>query len=151
MNWLRKRIDLKPALLVGVILALLLAGAGLAYALTIHTLGGSMYPARTTIIDAEHLSVNDTKPTYYPGYQLIFNEDMSSITNITVYVNNTDVSNHDGIVVVQVYDSGDSKLCEVRSSEITFTAGTTAPVTLSLTGVTPGNIDYIHITLYETS
>ncbi|MDY6908222.1 MAG: hypothetical protein SV910_08395 [Chloroflexota bacterium] len=155
MMFFKRRVWLHTMVWVQVALILLIAGVGAAFALSSNPLGVSgttgMYPANTTITDAANLSVDQTKPTYFPGYKLIFDSDMSDITAIEVYVANGDSSAHDGMVEVSVYNGSFTELDSVRSAEATFGASSTTTVTLSLSGVTSATIATIHIVLYETS
>jgi hypothetical protein len=150
MNWLTKKVVLKPAALIGVLLLLCGIGAGVAYALTAHNLDVAMWPGQATITDTNKLSVDTTKPDYYPGYKLIFDKGMINITKVDVYVTTTETSQY-GIVVVQVYYSDGTELANGRAAD-TFSTGTTTTVTVTLSSaVAVGDIDYMHITLYETT
>jgi len=141
MKALKKRVFMKPIIAVELLLVVLLAGAGVAVALTNNPMGDTgVWLGTATIADAD-LEVQD--------YTLNFDVDRDYLESVNVTIHNKDLVNaHSGTMTVEVIDSGSvvaTKVETVNSIAADGTADITAIFTVP--GVAVGNVGGLAITI----
>ena len=78
---LKKRLNLKSTLLLGILLTALFAGVGLAYAITIHEKVAYLYPS-VVLVQESKIQVTD--------YVIEFSEDLLNVKTVAIVVKNTE-------------------------------------------------------------
>jgi len=144
MKALKKRMFVKPIIAVELLLVVLLAGVGVAFALTVNTVTPGTVPwaGEATITESGDLSVTD--------YELVYNSELTEVTQVKVTVNNTDTSNHTADIDVAILDSGDVLQGSGTAADETITASTTTEVTVSLgSNVALEDVDKLNIILTD--
>jgi hypothetical protein len=127
VNWFRKRIDIRPTLLVGVIVAVLLAGAGFAYAVSVTNMTDTpLWPGHADITDSTYLTVDET--TTPPGYRFVYAGDLK-VDKVEVDVANSDTNDRNAKVEVLLLGSGDTVLGQDSTTQ---TIGATSTVTVDV-------------------
>jgi hypothetical protein len=122
----KRRVFTRPVIIVELVVILLLAGIGVAYALPQNTITPSTEPWAGTaaITESGDLSVTD--------YSFIYNSELTQVTGVTVEVTNGDTSDHTADIKVAVLD--DTPLFqedgEVTGQTCTASAATDIDVTL---------------------
>jgi hypothetical protein len=100
MMSLKKRLTMKPVLLVSVLLVALLFGIGTAYAFTLNpaiTSDEQPWAGEEAIVETALLQVDE--------YRFTYSADLTTVTNVEIDINNLDALNaHDCIVNVALYD-----------------------------------------------
>jgi hypothetical protein len=144
VNWLTKRIDIRPALLLGVLLTVLLASAGIAYAVTVNTMTTTeLWPGEASIVNAPDLSVTD--------YELNYSTDLTGVVSVDVTLTNSDATNpHTADVDIAVGTTGTIESGSETSWTVTAGSSDTKTITLS-NPVDLDDLDWVHIIVDETS
>ena len=96
MKTMNKRVVMRPIIAVELLVIVLLAGVGVAYAFTVNTVtpGTEPWAGEATISESGDLSVTD--------YELVYNGELTEVTQVKVTVNNTDTSNHTADIDVAI-------------------------------------------------
>jgi hypothetical protein len=130
MNWLTKKVVLKPAALIGVLL--LLCGIGVAYAVTSHSLTETpLWPGTASIVNAANLKVDET--TSPPGYELVYNDELTEVTAVEVDVKNVDAgAAHSGTLKVAIVSEAGAKTGAGEVDITDLAAGTTHTYTADI-------------------
>jgi len=141
MKALKKRMVLKPIIMVELVLVMLLAGVGVAVALTNNPMGDTdVWLGTATIVDAD-LEVTD--------YTLNFDVGKDYLESVNVTIHNQDLVNpHSGTMTVEVIDSGSVVATKVETVN-SIAADGTADITATFTapGVAVGNVGGLAITI----
>ena len=141
MKALKKRVILKPIIMVELAVIMLLAGIGVAVALTNNPMGDTdVWLGTATIVDAD-LEVQD--------YTLNFDVGKDYLESVTVTVHNQDLANpHSGTMTVEVIDSGSVVATKVETVS-SIAADGTADITATFTapGVAVGSVGGLAITI----
>jgi hypothetical protein len=136
VNWLKKRIDIRPTLLVGVILALLIGSAGVAFALSVGTPTGptSIWPGEADVTAPAGWTVT---------YDLIYTDDLTQLdkVDISITTGGADVN-----VDVQVAAGTGSTWA--TGSQLGNTAST---IQVDITDLDLDDFDELNIIIEETS
>ena len=120
---LKKRLTMKPVLLVSVLLIALLFGIGTAMAFTLNpaiTSDEQPWAGEEAIVETALLSVDE--------YRFTYTADLTQVTNVEVDVTNLDALNaHDCITNVALYDAAPPAHVTVESGSLqqAIPAGTT--------------------------
>ena len=146
MNWLGKRVKMRPLIVLAVIVGILLAGGGVAVALDVHTIFPSTEPwaGTSTIVETTNLTVTD--------YSLNYTANLTHVEAIDIELTNSDASNaHDADIEIALLDSGDV-VKATGSATVTVPIGSTATKTVTLsTPVALGDLATLNIIITETS
>ena len=132
MKVLRKKMFMKRVIAVELVVILLLAGVGVAYALPQNTVtpNTAYWAGTASITESGDLTVTD--------YSFTYNPELTQVTGVTVEVTNGDTGNHTADIDVAILDSGDvfksgetlaDENCTVGASDHTVTL--TTPVALA--------------------
>jgi hypothetical protein len=146
VNWLSKRVNIKPTLLVGVLLAVLIGSAGIAYAVTVNSLTSTqLWPGEATIVNAPNLSVTD--------YELIYSSDLTQVESINVTLTNGDAGNpHTADVDLAAGNTAETVI--ESGSETSWSVGAGSSDTKTITLSNPldlDNLDWVNIIVDQTS
>jgi hypothetical protein len=134
---LKRRLTMKPVLLVSVLLIALLFGIGTAYAFTLNpaiTSDEQPWAGEETIVETVFLTVDE--------YRFTYSADLTHITDVEVDIANGDVAQHDAIVNCALYDiappgntitqSGSTIPTAIAAaSTVTFTVNLAAPIDIT--------------------
>ncbi len=147
MNWLTKRVDIRPALLVGVLLALLIGSVGIAYALTPNVVTQTQPPwaGTSTITESDDLSVTD--------YSFTYTANLTQVTAVDITVGNGDAgATHAGDVDIAILDSGGTVKATGSGSTgvIAISGSVTITITLS-SSVALADLVTLNIIVTQTS
>ena len=140
MKALKKRVFMKPIIAVELVLIVLLAGAGVAVALTNNPMADTgVWLGTATIADAD-LNVST--------YDLNFDVGLANLVSVSVTVHNQDLENaHSGTMTVEVINGGSVEATKVETVN-SIAAGGTADITATFTTpVAVGNVGGLAITI----
>jgi hypothetical protein len=134
---LKKRLTMKPVLLVSVLLIALLFGIGTAMAFTLNpaiTSDEQPWAGEEAITETIFLTVDE--------YRFLYSADLTTITDVEIDVANGDVAQHDAIVNCAMYDAAppahvviqsgsDGPTAIAAASTVTFTVTLAAPIDIT--------------------
>ena len=135
----KKRVVMRPIIAMELLVIVLLAGVGVAYAFTVNTIntGTEPWAGEATITESGYLSVTD--------YKLGYSANLTQVVDVTVEVSNGDGSSHTADIDVAILDG--SNVLKGSGAETGQTIGTSgANVTVTLDGaVALGDVDELKI------
>ncbi len=144
MKAMKKRVVMKPIIAVQLLVIVLLGGVGIASAFTVNTVtpGTTPWAGEATISESGDLSVTD--------YELVYNGELTEVTQVKVTVNNTDTSDHTADIDVAILDGTSTLQASGTAADETITASTTTEVTVSLgSNVALEDVDKLNIILTD--
>ena len=125
---LKKRLTMKPVLLVSVLLIALLFGIGTAMAFTLNpaiTSDEQPWAGEEAIVETALLAVDE--------YRFTYTADLTQVTNVEVDVQNLDALNaHDCITNVALYDAAPPAHVTFESGSLTQTIAAGATMTFDI-------------------
>ena len=140
MKALRKRVFMKPVIVMELVVVLLLGGMGVAYALPQHTVTPDADPWVGTA------SVTESGDLTVTGYSLICNQELTQVTGVTVEVTNGAAGDHTADIKVAILDGTPvfQEDGEVTGQTCTASAATDIDVTLD-NPVDLANVDTLNV------
>ena len=142
MNWLGKRVKMRPLVVLAVIVGFLLAGSGVALAVTVTELTEEdLWPGHASIVTDTELSVD--------SYELIYTEDLTQVDKVQVTVANSNATTDIGVNVEVA--AGKTGTWGTGSNTGTAIQDTTTMIEVDLTpDVALGDLDDLNIMVTRT-
>ena len=146
MKALKKRVFMEPIIAVELVLVVLLAGAGVAFAVTVNSIGDTdLWPGEATVTNAPDLSVTD--------YELNYNPELTAVISIDIELTNSDGGNpHICDVYVAAGNTGLTVIEDGTEASWTVGAGATDTKTITLSNpVDLDDQDFMNVIVDQTS
>jgi hypothetical protein len=136
----KKRVVMKPIIAMELLVIVLLAGVGVAYAFTVNpiTTGTDPWAGEATISESDDLSVT--------SYKLGYTANLTHVSGVTVEVTNSDTAAHSADINVAILDS--SNVLKGSGAETGQTIPLSAAVNVTVTldsAVVLGDVDELKI------
>lgn len=146
MKALKRRVFMEPIIAVELVLVVLLAGAGVAFAVTVNSIGDTdLWPGEATVANAPDLSVTD--------YTLNYNSELTAVLSIDIELTNGDaVDPHDCDVYVSAGNTGLTVIEDGSELSWTVALGATDTKTITLSNpVDLDDMDFMNVIVDQTS
>ncbi len=140
---MKKRMSMKPVLLVELLMIAVLFGVGSAFAITVNPLPNQLDPwaGEENITESANLAVSN--------YDFNYNADLTGVSGVTVTVSNSDTAAHDATVYVAVGNATATETDTVGPLAVPL-SGTADFVATFAADVDLANLDLIRIIIDET-
>jgi hypothetical protein len=147
MDWLRKRVKMRPLVVLAVVVGILLAGSGVAVALDVHNVLPSTEPwaGTSSITESGNLTVSD--------YSLVYTANLTQVSAVDINVTNSDASHaHDVDIEIAILDYGETVQATGSATGVNVGASSTITETITLSSyVALADLDTLNIIITETS
>ena len=144
MKAMNKRVVMKPIIAVELLVIVLLAGVGVAYAFTVNTVtpGTEPWAGEATISESGDLSVTD--------YKLGYTANLTHVADVTVEVTNGDTAAHSADINIAILDSSNVLKGSGDETGQTIPLSAAVNVTVTLDGIVVlGDVDELKIIITD--